>query len=142
VNWIHKIINSVFTKLLVVIILTGFCINLAVTGFFFAYRKMAVFSYEQVFMQYVNYLISDLGIPPRLDRAREISHRLSLIIRYQSPEQSWSTSKDPVPENLARFHLWHNSPDIKAGFYRGRHIIVVNHGNGRFMFELPRNLHC
>jgi signal transduction histidine kinase len=137
-NWVNKIIKSVFTKLLVVIVITGFCINLALTGFFFAYRKMAVLSYERVFMQYVNYLIADLGIPPRLDRAREISNRSSLSIRYQSPELSWSTSDDPVPESLARFHIWHNSPNIRAGTYRGRHIIMVTRGDGRFTFELTR----
>jgi signal transduction histidine kinase len=138
-NWMNKIIKSVFTKLLVVIIFTGFCVNLAVTGFFFAYRKMAVLSYDQVFMQYVDYLIADLGVPPRLDRAREISHRSSLIIRYHSPEQSWSTSADPGPENLERYHFWHTSPDVRAGFHRGRHIVLVNQGAGRLMFELTRN---
>ncbi len=138
-NWVNKIIKSVFTKLLVVILLTGFCINLAVTGFFFAYRKMAVLSYDRVFMQYVNYLIADLGTPPRLDRAREISHRSSLSIRYQSPELSWSTSDDPVPESLTTFHFWHNRPNIRAGTYRGRHIFMVTRGDGRFTFELTRN---
>jgi signal transduction histidine kinase len=138
-NWVNKIIKSVFTKLLVVIVLTGFCINLAVIGFFFAYRKMAVLSYDRVFMQYVNYLIADLGSPPRLDRARAISHRSSLSIHYQSPELSWSTSDDPVPESLAKFHFWHSSPNIRAGTYRGRHIIMVTRGDGRFTFELTRN---
>lgn len=138
-NWANKILKSVFTKLLVVIVLTGFCINLAVTGFFFAYRKMAVLSYDRVFMQYVNYLIADLGTPPRLDRARDLSHRSSLSIRYQSPALSWSTSDDPVPESLAKFHFWHTSPNIRAGIYRGRHIIMVTRGNGRFTFELNRN---
>ena len=138
-NWANKIIKSVFTKLLLVIVITGFCINLAVTGFFFAHRKMAVLSYDRVFMQYVDYLIADLGTPPRLDRAREISQRSSLSIRYQSPELSWSTSDDPAPASLARFHFWHNSPNIRAGTYRGRHIITVTRGDGRFTFELTRN---
>jgi signal transduction histidine kinase len=44
-----------------------------------------------------------------------------------------------VPESLARFHFWHSSPNIRAGTYRGRHIIMVTRGDGRFTFELTRN---
>ncbi|CAB1070850.1 hypothetical protein D1AOALGA4SA_1055, partial [Olavius algarvensis Delta 1 endosymbiont] len=40
-KWFKKIIRSIFTKLLVVLILTGICINLVVAGFFWIHRSAA-----------------------------------------------------------------------------------------------------
>jgi signal transduction histidine kinase len=138
-SWVGKIIKSVFTKLLVVILLTGLCINLLVTGFFFAYRKMAFTSFDRMFIQYVNYLISDLGTPPRLDRALAIARRSSLAIHYESPERSWSTSETSMPLNLEHFRFWYESPNIRAGIHHGRHIVIVTQEDARFIFELARN---
>ena len=41
-NWFKKIIRSVFTKLLLVIILTGICVNIVVGGFFWHHRRLLV----------------------------------------------------------------------------------------------------
>ncbi|UCH21400.1 MAG: HAMP domain-containing histidine kinase [Deltaproteobacteria bacterium] len=137
-NWMNKLIKSVFTKLLVVIVLTGFCINLLLLGFFFAFRKITMASYDQMIVQYVDYLIDDLGTPPSVERARRISRQSLLSIRYQSPELSWSTSDNPLPEDISNYRFWHESSNIRAGSYRGRHFIMVSRGDGKFTFELTR----
>jgi len=139
-QWFNKIFRSVFTKLLVVIILAGICINLVVVGFFMQLRDTFVGPFHKNVVQYLNYLVTDMGDPPTLDRAREIARESFLEIRYESPDLSWTTS-DALPAVFkGRFVPWRQNPDVRFGKYRGRHIIEVNTRTGRFIFGASRNL--
>ena len=139
-KWFNKIFRSVFTKLLVVIILAGICINLVVVGFFIQLRDTFVGPFHKNAVQYLNYLIADMGDPPTLERAKEIAHQSFLEIRYEGPDHSWSTS-DALPAIFkGRFIPWRQNPDVRFGKYRGRHIIEVNTRTGRFIFGASRNL--
>jgi signal transduction histidine kinase len=140
INFFNRIIRSVFTKLLVVIILAGICINLVVAGFFVHLRDAFVGPFHKNVVQYLNYLIADMGAPPTLDRAREIARESFLEIRYESPDLSWTTS-DALPAVFrGRFVPSRQNPDVRFGKYRGRHIIEVNTQAGRFIFGASRNL--
>ena len=74
-NWFKRIIRSIFTKLLVVIVLTGICINLVVAGFFWIHRSDAGRPLHKNVLQYLNYIIDDLGNPPDLGRAKQIGEQ-------------------------------------------------------------------
>jgi signal transduction histidine kinase len=137
---IHRIIRSVFTKLLVVIIIAGICINLAVGGFFWHYRNIAGGPFHRNVVQYLNYLIADMGNPPSLERAREIARKSSMVIRYESPDLSWSTSDDLPTVFKGRFISWRQNPDVRLAKHRGRHFIEVDRQPGRFIFGLSQNL--
>lgn len=137
---IHRIIRSVFTKLLVVIIIAGICINLAVGGFFWHYRNIAGGPFHRNVVQYLNYLIVDMGNPPSLERAREIARKSSMVIRYESPDLSWSTSDDLPTVFKGRFISWRQNPDVRLAKHRGRHFIEVDRKPGRFIFGLSQNL--
>jgi signal transduction histidine kinase len=136
----NRIIRSVFTKLLVVIILTGICINLVVGGFFVHLRNEFIDPFKKNAAQYLNYLIADLGDPPTLDRAREIARQSFLEIRYESPDLSWTTSEDLPTSLRGRFVSWRQNPDVRFGKYRGQHFIEVRHEGGLFIFGPSRNL--
>jgi signal transduction histidine kinase len=110
INFFNRIIRSVFTKLLVVIILTGICINLVVGGFFLHLRNQFVGPFHQNVVQYLNYLIAD------------------------------TTSADLPAFFKGRFVPWRQNPDVRYGKYRGRHVIEVDKKAGRFIFGLSRNL--
>ncbi len=139
-KWFNKIFRSVFTKLLVVIVLAGICINLVVVGFFVHLRDAFVGPFHKNVVQYLNYLITDMGDPPTLDRAREIARQSFLEIRYEGPDRSWTTS-DALPAVFkGRFVSTRQNPDVRFGKYRGRHIIEVNAQAGRFIFGASRNL--
>ena len=139
-KWFNKIFRSVFTKLLVVIILTGICINLVVGGFFIHLRNEFVGPFHKNVVQYLDYLIADMGNPPNLDRAREIARQSFLEIRYESPDLRWTTSNELPADLKGRFNTWHQNPDIRYGRYRGRHVIEVDKAAGRFIFGVSRNL--
>ncbi len=140
INFFNRIIRSVFTKLLVVIILTGICINVVVGGFFIHLRNEFGGPFHKNVVQYLNYLIADMGNPPTLERAREIAHQSFLEIRYESPDHSWTTSDDLPAAFKDRFTPWRQSPDVRLGKYRGRHVIEIDKEAGRFIFGVSRNL--
>ena len=94
-KWYQKVFRSVFTKLLVIIIATGIALNLVVVGFFVAHRHMVESSIQQNVIQYINYLIADIGNPPSVERAREIARQTLLKIHFQSPQSKWSTAGNP-----------------------------------------------
>jgi signal transduction histidine kinase len=137
---IHRIIRSVFTKLLLVIIIAGICINIVVGGFFWHYRNLAGSPFHRNVIQYLNYLIADMGNPPSLERAREIAQKSTLEIRYQSPDLAWSTSDDFPAVFKGRFVSWRQNPEVRLAKYRGRYLIEVDRKPGRFIFGLSQNL--
>jgi signal transduction histidine kinase len=140
IKFFNRIIRSVFTKLLAVIILAGVCINLVVGGFFWHYRNLAGGPFHKNVVQYLNYLIGDMGNPPSLERAREIARQSLLEIRYESPDLNWSTSNDLPAVYKGRFIAWRQDPAVRLGKYRGRYVVEVDRKPGRFIFGLSRNL--
>jgi signal transduction histidine kinase len=140
INFFSRVIRSVFTKLLVVIFLAGICINLVVGGFFIHLRNEFVGPFHKNVVQYLDYLIADMGNPPTLERAREIARESYLEIRYESPDHSWTTSDDLPTVFKVHFTPWHQNPDVRYGKYRGRHVIEVDKAAGRFIFGVSRNL--
>lgn len=137
-----RIYRSVFTKLLIVIIITGFLINLMIGIFFhFTYKSLARSPFQKNLIQYVNYLIDDLGTPPDVERARQIAKRALLEIRYESPDVTWATS-DKIPSLKQRgFRLWYQDETLQVGRYRGHHILAVKRGQGVYTFRLAREDH-
>ena len=109
IKFFNRIIRSVFTKLLVVIILAGIFINVVVGGFFWHYRNLAGGPFHKNVVQYLNYLIADMGSPPSLARAQEIARQSLLEIRYESPDLSWSTSDDLPMVFKGRFIAWRSA---------------------------------
>jgi len=136
---IRKILSSVFTKLLMIVLFTGICINILVGGVFFAHRKAAADTFRRSLVSYINYLVSDLGSPPSLQRARRVGRQTGFIIRYQGSDRHWSTSEQPSVAQNRHLHIWHESAGIRAGSLRGRHVIMVDSGNGRLIFEITRD---
>ncbi len=132
-----RIYRSVFTKLLLVIFITGFLINMMIGVFFhFTYKTLARSPFKKNIIQYVNYIIDDLGSPPDLERAKRISKRALMEIRYESPDMTWTTS-GKIPSLQQRgFRLWYQDEKFKIGRYRGYHILAVKRGQGMYTFRL------
>jgi signal transduction histidine kinase len=140
INWFKKIIRSVFTKLLVVIILTGICVNLVVVGFFWHYRSAAGRPLHKNILQYLNYIIADLGDPPRLERAKTLGRQASLQIYYEGADMRWTTAENFSDVNKAHWRDWSKNPLIRLGRYHGHHFVELSHDSGRFVFGLDKSL--
>jgi len=140
INWFKKIIRSVFTKLLVVIILTGICVNLVVVGFFWHYRSAAGRPLHKNILQYLNYIIADLGDPPRLERAKTLGRQASLQIYYEGADMRWTTAENFSDVNKVHWRDWSKNPLIRLGRYHGHHFVELSHDSGRFVFGLDKSL--
>ena len=133
-KWLRKIVRSVFTKLLVVIILTGLCVNIVVGGFFWLHRSAAGRPLYNNILQYLSYIIDDIGRPPNRKRAEEISRQASLQIYYAGPGTSWSTAGDFSGIQNVHWHDWSKNPLIRIGRYHGYHFVELSQEAGRFIF--------
>jgi len=138
-KWFKKIIRSIFTKLLVVLILTGICINLVVAGFFWIHRSAAGRPLQKNILQYLNYIIDDLGTPPNLARAKQIGEMASLQIHYEGNDTRWSTIGNLARIEKAHWREWSRDPVIRLGSYRGHHFVELIHPNGRFIVGLDKH---
>jgi signal transduction histidine kinase len=134
----RRLLRSIFTKLLVVLIATGICMNLLIFGFFsHAFRTLTDTTFHKNIIQYFNYLVSDLGSPPALAQAERIARQTSLEIRYAGPDRSWSTSSVALPSRLT-FDTRPGWGSVGIARYHGRHFYEIRRGSERFIFEAAR----
>jgi len=138
-NWLNKILRSVFTKLLLVILFTGIAVNVVVGGFFWMHRNAAFRPLHKNLLQYANYIIKDLGTPPSLERARQVAGQASLQIYFEGPAKSWATAAEIYNFQKAHWRSWSKSPGVRLGRYRGHHFVEIAHGSGRFVFGIDKN---
>ncbi len=122
-----KIRVSIFTKLFLIIIATGIVINLLVAGFF---RLQYLRDTRRAFIEknvtaYVEYLIADIGFPPDINRAREISDRTGFEIAIRGPRLQWASS-DQVPDisKVRRRYHFKSAQNSLFAFNKGVSIFV------------------
>ncbi|MCJ7772934.1 MAG: ATP-binding protein [Desulfobacterales bacterium] len=136
-NLLNKIPNSVFLKLLFVLIITGLCINVVV-GIFFnhALKYSPQSTFQKYLNHYVDSIIKDLGIPPDLEKAKKIAKLSAIEIRYESQDLNWSTIEN-FPK-LRKNYRFDRNTDQKIHTLRshGKIFITVKQDNGRFVFLL------
>ncbi len=130
-----KILNSVFSRLMLVLVITGVCINLLVGGFFLHHLfRTTREPYLRNAINYINYLIRDLGPTPSLEKAREISRKYLLQISYEGPGGSWSTSDAPLQTPLRNWRTVYVDQDVSVRVNHGRRMITVERDGGKYTF--------
>jgi signal transduction histidine kinase len=136
VDGVKRIFNSVFAKLLLVLLVTGICLHLSVTGFMQHILEKNQPAKRKNLINHLNYIVQDIGDPPDLDRAKRISQRLTFEIRYESPHLNWSTSKSfSLPPQL-KLQQSPEYQNVQMGDYGRDHFFILDHGEGRFIFKL------
>ncbi len=114
--------------------------NLVVVGFFWHHRSAAGRPLHKNILQYLNYIIADLGNPPQLERAKTLGQQASIQIYYESADTSWTTAENFSDVYKARWHDWSKNPLIRLGRYHGHHFVELSHDSGRFVFGLDKSL--
>ncbi|MFC2158978.1 hypothetical protein ACFLT9_14200, partial [Acidobacteriota bacterium] len=86
--------RSIFLKLLLTMLGHG-VVLLLILGVFFHnfYGKYTRASVESIFRNFSERIVSHLGSPPELDRAKLIAKDMGIEIRYEGQERSWATSE-------------------------------------------------
>ena len=108
-------------------------------GFFWMYRSALGRPLYKNILQYLSYIIDDIGSPPSFERAGEIGRQASLQIYYEGPDANWSTAGDFADVQKVHWRDWSKNPQIRIGRYHGHHFIELTHGSGRFVFGLDKD---
>jgi len=133
-NWVKKIVHSVFARLVLISLITWFCIVLAAGVIFMITRLKAAGPFHSNIVQYFSYVIDDLGSPPSLKNAKKIQEQTGLNIAYNG-KISWSLIPELSPNRPIRYHTFYKKKDISFGGSRGRHFLKYSHDKGEFLFE-------
>jgi signal transduction histidine kinase len=131
----QRIIHSVFTKILLTLLVAGISINIIVAAFFIHAARELRGAWQYDIGQYLEYIIKDLGIPPSLERAKEIVKQSTLQIRYESPDLTWTTSNE-IPTSY-ELHLKKDRKNLflRMPFKEGKYIIARSQGPNTYIFS-------
>jgi len=126
--------RSIFLKLAVVIFFAALLVNLVVWTLFRAITSNPNARMHHMVQTYTNFVIHELGTPPRLARAQELAAELSMDIYYVGPHGHWGTSPN-LPQVL-QVRFYH--PRMPSGLDWGTdgqiHYFRALHPNGYFYF--------
>ena len=131
---IRRLFNSVFTRLLLTILAAGMAITFIVIVGFIIIRAHTESAFERNLKVYADYLLSDLGNPPDEARAKEISRRTGLVIRFEHPQHAWQTGPLPRFFNLKRAWVRDHPSGMRMGSSKGYHFLQLNHAGGTLFF--------
>jgi len=137
-RWLSTIVHSVFLKLLMVTIIAGICINLTVGAFFFYITRdyMHNLPFRQNWVQYMGYLVRDIGEPPSLESARGLSRKLGITIGFQDDEGVWQTTGELPPPDAVAMKQISREPKACWARYKGRGLLMIEVDGRRYMFDM------
>ncbi|MCP3689099.1 MAG: HAMP domain-containing histidine kinase [Gammaproteobacteria bacterium] len=137
-GYLQEKYQSLIFRILLYFIFSALAIAI-VLGWSFASRIKPRFEQEVLpnLSQYIQYLVNDVGTPPDLDRAKDLSRRLPFELRIEGPELDWTSSSklnhadeyqlQPAPYPYNNYLISHHSED---------HLLLVEHDGYRFLFAV------
>jgi len=137
-RWLTTIVHSVFLKLLMVTIIAGICINLTVGAFFFYITRdyMHNLPFRQNWVQYMGYLVRDIGTPPSLESARGLARELGMTIGFQDDDGVWQTTGDLPPPDAVEMKQISREPPAYWARHAGRGLLMIEDNGRRYMFDM------
>lgn len=132
-----RIVHSVFTKLLVIIVLTGIGFTVMVG---IAFRLVYLHSEPAIhrsIVHYVQYIIDDLGSPPRFERAKAIADHSGLEISLMGVSETWTTAERMPRIDNMRIEKWEKYPSISIASFHGKHLLIVHKDYGQVLINYP-----
>lgn len=133
--------RSIFTKLLLVILVAGICLNLILGAFFHhTYRKLANSPLKRNLAQYIQLIVADMGTPPSLEQARRLASEAGLVIWYEGPQQKWSTNQKQLPriEWEDKRTFWSREAATRHARHHGHFYARYEKQGQRFTFRLAQ----
>ncbi len=137
-GYLQEKYQSLIFRILLYFIFSAIAIAI-VLGWSFASRIKPRFEQEVLpnLSQYIQYLVNDVGTPPDLDKAKDLSRRLPFELRIEGPDVDWSSSAKlshadayqlkPAPYPYNNYLISHHSED---------HLLLVEREGYRFLFAV------
>ncbi|OGH01608.1 MAG: hypothetical protein A2600_11690 [Candidatus Lambdaproteobacteria bacterium RIFOXYD1_FULL_56_27] len=96
--------RSLFLKLIAILVLVTFAVNLSVVLFFHRFSIGPRKAFGRYVQGCTHYILNDLGNPPSLERAKELGEQLGLAFRVESPDRSFATEEGLANSEAVEFH--------------------------------------
>ena len=135
---LRRVFSSVFTQLLLTILLAGFAITVVAAAASIAIRVHSLGSYDLNLAAYADYVKNDLGDPPQKERAQALADRTGLIIILSGPSESWTIGETPPHFHIKRAPTWLVRPDLEVGQFLGHRFIRLGLVQGALTLIIPR----
>ncbi|MCP4488913.1 MAG: HAMP domain-containing histidine kinase [Gammaproteobacteria bacterium] len=86
--------------------------------------------------QYIQYLVNDVGTPPDLDKARDLSRRLPFELRIEGPGVDWSSSANvrPIDQYQLRLAPYPYNSYLISSDHGEDHLLLVEREDYYFLF--------
>ena len=133
-----RLLHSVLTKLLVIILSAGFAITITLVVGFSAIRFQSSGHFDRNLVLYGEYLTRDLGNPPDYQQAEQIARRTGMAIRFDHPGNGWQTATFPLSLPLDRARVRQHEDGVWTGYLRGYAFLRIRHAGGDLIFLSPR----
>ena len=95
---IKRFLGSFYFRILLIFLATVLLLILVVSGTFRWIVKDGRDSMRPIAINYVKYIVHDIGIPPNLDRAMEITQQMPVRIVIRGPGIDWQSEPDIIPD--------------------------------------------
>ncbi|MDH5377094.1 MAG: HAMP domain-containing histidine kinase [Gammaproteobacteria bacterium] len=105
-----------------------------------AFRSHFADTVKPHLFQYIQYVQQDLGMPPRLDRAQDLSEKLGVVIAFIASNGQWSTDGKTVDLQEIDAHHWRqfNNIEYAFGFSKNKEYLVAKYPDYTLVFSEKR----
>lgn len=136
----HHIRQSLITRLMMYFVFAGLFLTL-VFGINLAYSVRVHFKQEVLpnIAQYLEYNVQDIGTPPDINKAQQLSQKLSLMMRIQGQGIDWKSDKhipdintlelETAPEPFQQFRI------LRVA---GRNYVLLENEGYQFLYVIGR----
>ncbi len=135
--WYQKIRKKLFIKIFIL-----FVTSLILTiGYLVISHRIFFFSrgFPKILRNSVNHvelLINEIGEPFNVKKARTISRKLEIQIRYRSPGFQWASNSSILKLKTENLHVYNGISRIKVGFTKKGPAINIIKKSGSYLFIL------
>lgn len=132
-----KIHNSLFLKILILFTLSiviAIIIPRYTYRFFFHPKRFP--SLQKHAINHAMYIKDDLGTPPDIEKARQLSRKSGIQIRIQTPGQQWASHDDMVDFSDLNLTPYYKDSRISAGFSRSGPCVIFREHDTRILLVM------
>ncbi|QAR32737.1 HAMP domain-containing histidine kinase [Geovibrio thiophilus] len=132
---IKKLLSSVFTKLLFIVVCSAVLLNIILFGIFTHYVENSETSLNRHRVIYIQFLRDEIGYPPDVRKAEALSERTGITVIYSSPEESWATGRTEgrFPED--KLHYRTIDENLTLGTLHGYQTAEITEGDSSIKFK-------
>lgn len=90
-------------------------------------------------IQYLEYIQADIGSPPNLEKAKEISRQLPVVVNIISPTLNWSSDGENVDLSNIEYYRQYNKDALnyRMGELNSREYLVITQPELSLAFSIP-----